>query len=74
MDLKDISGSFIHAGCILNTDVNLNLVPALDYRPPTPMPTPITTPVFGSSLPSFSNAASMEDPRFPGQGYRLGNN
>jgi hypothetical protein len=72
MGLEDLGGSRIHAGCILNTDVVLELVPALDHRPPTPMPTPITTPVFGASLPSFSNAASIEDPRFPGRGYRLG--
>jgi hypothetical protein len=73
MGLKDLTGAVIPAGCILNTDVNLDLVPALDYRPPTPMPSPITTPVFGAvQPPSFSNV-NQEDPRFPGRGYRLGN-
>ena len=84
MDLKDLSGTVIPAGCILNTDVNLELVPALDHRPLTPMPTPMTTPIFRSMSgppstilpviddPRFSDPR-FSDPRFPGQGYRLGN-
>ena len=73
--LKNGRGVAMNAGCILNTDVILELVPALDAveSPPAPRPTP----TFG---PSLSNAATMpvlpetpcSDPRFPGRGYRLG--
>jgi hypothetical protein len=85
MDLCDLSGSTIPAGCLLDTDVNLEIVPALDAAPPTPQqrpltphPSPFTTPVYGSS--SSSNAVDQlpflnqppPDPRFPGRGYRLG--
>jgi hypothetical protein len=74
--LKNGRGASMKAGCILNTDVILELVPALDAveSPPAPRPTP----TFG---PSFSNAAATmpalpetpcSDPRFPGRGYRLG--
>ena len=44
MGLRDPDGSEITAGCVLNTDVNLDLVPALDHKPPrqpTPMPSPV---------------------------------
>jgi hypothetical protein len=85
MDLHDVSGATIPAGCLLDTDVNLEIVPALDsvpqQRPLTPHPSPFTTPVYGSS--SSSNAVDqlsflpslqqpLSDPRFPGRGYRLG--
>ena len=71
--LVDLSGSRIPNGCILNTDVVLELVPALDYRPPTPMPTPITTPIYGPSSNAAAPPSLPDDPRFPGRGYRLGN-
>ena len=46
MELRDADGAEITAGCVLNTDVNLDLVPALDHKPPrqpTPMPSPPLT-------------------------------
>jgi hypothetical protein len=80
MGIHDVSGATIQAGCLLDTDVNLEIVPALDAapppRPPTPRPTPLTTPIYGSSasninhIPAISQPSS--DPRFPGKGYRLG--
>jgi hypothetical protein len=70
--LKDVAGDVVTAGCILNTDVNLEIVPAIDAResPPAPMPTPAFGPSSSNAnttLPSFP-----DDTRFYGRGYRLG--
>jgi hypothetical protein len=73
MSLADGGGNRITAGSILNTDVNLELVPALDHRSPpaTPMPTPAMGPTAtpSSSLPNLTTDVSS---RFIGRGYRLG--
>lgn len=52
MSLQDASGTNIKVGSVLNTDVNLELLPSLDYKPsrqPTPFPSPV--------LPAFPGAA-----------------
>lgn len=71
MNLADAKGHPLEAGCILNTDVRLELEPALDaqtsqnstsiHSPETQ--TPMNTPMFG---------ATPADARFTGPGYRLG--
>jgi hypothetical protein len=80
MELHDADGADIDAGCVLDTDVNLDIVPALDHKPrqPTPIPSP---PFFSTRGADFS--ATTPTPRntpilgsftsFSGTGYILGN-
>jgi hypothetical protein len=86
MGLRDPDGSDITAGCILNTDVNLDLVPALDHKPPR-QPTPIPSPVMHASNMMVTDEAVFRETApitvsrpqqskgfipFSGTGYRLG--
>ncbi len=68
MGLTDAEGHPLEAGCILDTDVRLELEPALDavIAPSPETHTPKNTPLFGPIV------ATDADLRFMGTGYRLG--
>lgn len=86
MELRDADGAEITAGCVLNTDVNLDLVPALDHKPrqprhPTPIPSPPSNMVnidgvtFREHTPTPNSTPVLGSQRFipfSGTGYRLG--
>jgi hypothetical protein len=70
MGITDLNGEEVSAGCILDRDINLDFMPALDYVPP-PLPQPPVvldshSPIFGSS------SAPAGFVPFSGAGYRLG--
>lgn len=79
MEVRSLEEFPVPAACILDTDVNLELVPALDaVRPPTPWPAepaellvPPEPEDWGSVLPAPQAAPSGFVP-FSGKGYRLG--
>lgn len=53
MDILDIEGNHVSYGAILDTDVHLELIPALDHVVPPPPPTP-AFPILRQHTPSFS--------------------
>jgi hypothetical protein len=71
LGLADAEGEELHAGSIMDADINLDLRPALDYvepvRPPTPAPSPPAT--FCCDGPKTTGFVP-----FSGTGYRLGRN
>jgi hypothetical protein len=72
MGLTDPDGEELSAGCILDRDINLDFLPALDYVPPvrplTPPPPPLTQ--LESHSPMFGPTKGFVP--FSGAGYRLG--
>jgi hypothetical protein len=58
MDLLDTQGNHVSSGCILDRDVHLELLPALDHvlEPVPPPPTP-AFPILRQHTPSFSSGS-----------------
>jgi hypothetical protein len=73
MGLTCPDGEEMSVGCILDRDINLDFLPALDYVPPRP-PTPIpAAPVrLDTHSPMFGPSHVMGFVPFSGTGYRLG--
>ena len=81
IDIHDEEGVTLAYGRILNADVNLEIVPAVDatppplLRPPTPIP-PQPSMLFAPPPPSQPHARSRWHPKgfvpFSGTGHRLG--
>ncbi len=77
MDIRDASGAELVVGAVLNTDVNLELQPALDYRPPRPLtPVPPSPPPVYRMPPTPASTPQLRAQQgfipFTGTGYRLG--
>jgi hypothetical protein len=70
MEIYDVEGAPVASAAILNVDVALDFVPALDHvRPPTPPPSPPAVLTPAVTVPAIPSSKFIP---FSGKGYRLG--